>query len=282
MVLSSAALVSEVYCYFFAALPCEAKPLIEHFKLKKELSCTAFTIYRNSQITLTVTGIGKSSMAAGVAYTLALFSAPTLPVLMNVGIAGHGSYQLGSVFAADKITDQESGRSYYPQLIVNPPCPTQAFTTVVQPQLEYPSESLYEMEASAFYEIAIRFSSNELIQCIKIISDNKNNPSTQIKPAQVSRWLSDVLPLIEKYYSQLSRLASMSQTQLAHTVNYAEIITNWHFTTSEKLQLSNLLSKRSILTQHKPLDLTDISAASGKAVLKYLRAEVDKQAFGGF
>ncbi|SMG63187.1 hypothetical protein BMETH_1512_0 [methanotrophic bacterial endosymbiont of Bathymodiolus sp.] len=35
-------------CYLFVALPCEAKPLIEHFKLKKELSIHAFSIYRNA------------------------------------------------------------------------------------------------------------------------------------------------------------------------------------------------------------------------------------------
>jgi len=270
----------ELHCYFFAALPCEAKPLISHFKLKKEHSITAFTIYRNADITLTVTGIGKSAMAAGVAYTMALFPAPRLPVMLNIGIAGHSSHQLGAVFALEKITDQETGRSYYPQLVISPPCPTHTLVTVAQAQANYASDSLYEMEASAFYETAIRFSSSELIQCIKFISDNKHNPSTQIKPAQVSQWVSDALPLIEKYSKQLSQLSSLEQPSIA--VSYAEIIAQWHFTNSEKIQLNSLLNKRNILTQHKPLDLARMKQTSAKEVLNFLREEVDGQAFGGF
>jgi len=272
--------VPELHRYLFTALPCEAKPFINHFKLKKDLSVTAFTIYHNADITLTVTGLGKSAMAAGVAYTLALFPAPRLSVLLNIGIAGHRSYELGTVFVVEKITDQETGRNYYPQLIISPPCPTHPLVTVAQAQPDYPSDSLYEMEASAFYETAIRFSSSELIQCIKIISDNKNNPSSQIKPAQVSQWLSDALPVIEEYSQQLSQLASLNQPSIA--ASYAEMITQWHFTNSEKLQLNSVLNKRGVLTGHKPLNLEEIPQASAKELLNYLREEVDKQAFGGF
>ena len=270
----------ESHCYFFAALPCEAKPLINHFKLKKELSLTAFTIYRSADITLTVTGIGKSAMAAGVAYTLALFPALHMPVLLNIGIAGHDSHELGTVFALEKITDQETGRSYYPQLIISPPFPTHTIVTVAQAQPDYATDSLYDMEASAFYEIAIRFSSSELIQCIKIISDNKNNPSTQIKPAQVSLWVSDALPLIEKFSQQLRKLASLDQP--ANASSYAEIIVQWHFTNSEKLQLNSLLNKRDVLIKHKPLNLIEMSQSSAKEVLNYLREEIAGHAFGGF
>lgn len=267
-------------CYFFAALPCEAKPLISYFKLKKEHSITAFTIYRNANITLTVTGLGKSAMAAGVAYTLALFPAQSLPALLNIGIAGHRSYELGSVYAAEKITDQETGRKHYPQWVITPPCPAHTLITVAQAQPGYATDALYEMEASAFYEIATRFSSSELIHCIKIISDNTHNPSTQIKPALVSQWLMDALPLIDKIRQQLTQLASLNQS--SDTPYYAEIIVQWHFTSSEKIQLNRLLSKRTILIKDQPLDLTAMLQTSAKEVLNSLREELDGQAFGGF
>ena len=274
--------MTELHRYLFAALPCEAKPFINHFKLKKELSVTAFTIYRSADITLTVTGLGKSAMAAGVAYTLALFPAARLPVLLNIGIAGHCSHELGAAFVIEKITDQETGRNYYPQLITSPPCPTHTLITVGQAQPDYPFDSLYEMEASAFYETAIRFSSSELIQCIKIISDNKNNPSSQIKPAQVSSWVSDALPTIEEYSKQLSQLAGLNQPSIASANSYAEMILKWHFTNSEKLQLNSLLNKRGVLTGNKLLNLDEMPQSSAKEVLSYLRKEVDEQVFGGF
>ncbi|WP_428355717.1 hypothetical protein [Methyloprofundus sp.] len=270
----------EPFCYLFVALPCEAKPLIEHFKLKKELSINAFSIYRNGHISLTVTGIGKSAMAAGVAYSLALFPSPTLPVLLNIGIAGHSTYSIGSVFTADKIIDQGTGRKFYPQLVSTPPCSTSAITTVSKPLPDYPSDSLFEMEASSFYETAIRFSSSELIQCIKVISDNKHNSTEQIKPAQVSLWLKGALPIIAAYMQQLSLLASLDKPVAAE--GFAEIIEQWRFSSNEKLQLKSLLRKRAILIPHKALDLTEISPGPGKIVLNYLRKEMDKQKFGGF
>lgn len=267
-------------CYIFVALPCEAKPLIEHFKLKKELSITAFSIYRNSHLTLTVTGIGKSAMAAGVAYSLALFPSPALPVLLNIGIAGHGTHALGSVFAADKIVDQDSGRSYYPQLVARPACSTLTVTTVSRPQPDYPSASLYEMEATAFYETATHFSSSELIQCIKVISDNKHNPTVQIKPAQVSLWIQGALPIIEEYAQQLSQLALLD-TRVEEN-HFDGITAQWRFSSNEKLQLKSLLNKRAVLMPQKTLDLVELSPGSGKVVLNYLQKEIDEQAFGGF
>lgn len=267
-------------CYFFAALPCEAKPLVDHFKLKKDLSFTAFTIYRNTDITLTVTGIGKAAMAAGVAFTMALFPAKSAPVLLNIGIAGHHSHKLGVAFVIEKISDQETGRSYYPQLVTTPPYPTQTLVTVSQAQFDYGSNAVYEMEAAAFYETAIRFSSSELIQCIKIISDNKDNPSTQIKPAQVSRWIGDGLPHIVKFSELLRALAS--QVAPLNTASYKEIIAQWHFTNNEKIQLNSLLNKRSVLIKSAPLHLTKLPQTSAKEVLIFLRKELDGQTFGGF
>ncbi len=272
--------MSDSFCYLFVALPCEAKPLIEHYKLKKEISIHAFTIYRNAHITLTVTGVGKSAMAAGVAYSLALFPSPTLPVLLNIGIAGHSHYALARIFCAEKIVDYDSGRCYYPQLVTSPPCSTDTITTVAKAQLDYPTASLYEMESSAFYETAIRLSSSELIQCIKIISDNKDNSSELIKAGQVSLWIKGALPIIQEYVQQLSQLAALDKV---HETNYfAEIVAQRHFSSNEKLQLKSLLNKRAILIPYKPPDLTELSSTSGKVVLDYLRKEIDEQVFGSF
>lgn len=220
-------------------------------------------------------------MAAGVAYTLALYPALTLPLLLNIGIAGHSSYKLGSVFVAEKITDLDAGRSYYPQLVTSTPCPTHALNTVAQAQNDYPADALYDMEASAFYETAMRFSSSELIQCIKVISDNKSNPSHEIKPAQVSSLILDVLPILEQYQQHISQLARLVQSSA--TSHYAEMISQWHFTSSEKMQLNSLLNKRAVLVaQNNSLDLSSMTQSSTKDVLDFLRTEIDDLNFGGF
>jgi nucleoside phosphorylase len=265
--------------YLFAAFPAEAKPLVSHFKLKKELSVSAFTIYRNAEITLTVTGLGKAAMAAGLAYTLALFPANTAPILLNIGIAGHQYQPLGSIFCAEKIIDHDSQCVYYPQLVATPPCASQTITTVSSPELEYIGSPLYEMEASAFYEIAIRFSSSELIQCIKVVSDNQANPATQIKPAQASQLIMSAIAIIEEYIKQLSQLALLNQP--FNTPYYAEIITQRHFTRQQKLQLKALLSKRVLLIDNE-LNIAELSQSSTQMILEKLKQELDQSAFGGF
>jgi len=266
--------------YFFVALPCEAKPIIRHFKLKKDLSITAFSIYRNEQFCLTVTGLGKSAMAAGVAYTFARFPSVIDSVLLNIGIAGHCSHKLGSLFAAEKIIDTESKRAYYPQLVAKPPCATAIINTVAQTQTDYKDHSLYEMEASAFYEIAIRFSSSELIQCLKIISDNEQYSTTQINATQVSQWISDVLPLIEQYSQTLRTLSALQQEIMMPY--YAEILDTFRFSSHEKTQLKSLLNKRALLLPQQTLTDFSMTHHSAKSVLLFLRTEIENQAFGGF
>jgi len=267
-------------CYFFAALECEAKPLIGHFKLKKETSVSAFSIYRGENITLTVTGLGKAAMAAGIGYSLALYPAEGLPVIFNIGIAGHKEHDLGALFAAEKIIDQDTGRNFYPQLVSSPPCITQVITTVSQPQLSYPEDTLYEMEASAFYETAVRFTSSELIQCFKVISDNQENSSTQIKPAQVSQWIKEHVITIGEYKHQL-----MSDTRLsvaADISEYSKLTEQWRFSSNEKIQRQSLLNKYALLTNHQALSISVLGATTGKEFLKLLRHEIDSYAFGGF
>ncbi|NOQ64039.1 MAG: hypothetical protein GQ582_05960, partial [Methyloprofundus sp.] len=232
---------SQPHCYLFTALPCEAKPLIAYFKLKKELSVTAFTVYRNAGITLTVTGLGKAAMAAGVAYTFALYPSVRLAVVLNIGVAGHKDFELGTAFVAEKISDKGTGRHYYPQLLTTPPWATHPVTTVSRAELNYAADCLYEMEASAFYETAARFSSSELIHSIKLISDNQQNPSTQVTAVQISAWINDALPMLDQYRQQLIQIAS--EIPLIEVCYYAEISEQWRFSSQEKRQLKSLLSK---------------------------------------
>jgi nucleoside phosphorylase len=272
--------MQEAPVYIFAALPCEAKPLIAYFKLKKETSISPFAIYRRDSLTLTVSGVGKSAMAAAVAYTSALFPANSLAVMLNIGVAGHKSHELGALFAAEKITDQDSNKSYYPQLVVNLPCLTQGITTVSQPQLHYKTESLYDMEASAFYEAAIRFSSSELIQSLKVISDNENNEIEQITPAKVSVWLEKQLNVIDTCIKKLQALAN--EHKVLELNEYPEIIQQWRLSSNERLQLKRLLSRWEVLSNGKALDLKRQQDLTGKQFLVYLQKRISEQGFGGF
>ncbi|MDO9422792.1 MAG: hypothetical protein Q7T40_01195 [Methylobacter sp.] len=263
--------------FIYAALPCEAKPLVEHFNLKKDTTIQSFAVYFNQEICLTVTGLGKSAIAAGVAYTQALFAAINPPVLLNIGIAGHKNHAVGSLFLIDKITDVDSRKSYYPPLVFTPPCSSASIQTVSRPQLVYSQEHLCDMEASAFYETAVRFSTGELIHCLKVISDNELSPAENIQPKQVAALIAAHVVTIEALLSELSRLAKMMSAPKPKL--FAQLVQRYHFTVSEQGQLKNQLSRWALLTNAPIPEFDPNSFHKGKDVLFWLNQHISKIEF---
>ncbi|MGZ8157192.1 MAG: phosphorylase family protein [Methylobacter sp.] len=263
--------------FIYAALPCEAKPLVEHFKLKKDTTIQPFAVYLNQDICLTVTGLGKSAMAAGVAYTQALFASAEHPVLVNIGIAGHIDQALGSLFLIDKITDVDSQKSYYPPLVFTPPCPTASIQTVSRPQPTYDPHRLCDMEASAFYETAVRFSTGELIHCLKVISDNESSPAENIQPKQVSSLITAHVSTIETVLAELSRLAALITAPEPRL--FEELTQRYHFTVSEQGQLKNQLSRWAVLSPIQAPEFDETQLHKGKDVLCWLDQQLSKIEF---
>lgn len=264
--------------FIHTALPCEAKPLIEAYKLKKDTSINHFAIHKNNNIYLTVTGIGKTAMAAGVAYTQALFADQANPVMLNIGIAGHHCEALGSLFLIDKITDGESGRSFYPPLVFTPPCPTVSLQTHSKPQTSYPDAALCDMEGSAFYETATRFSTGELCHCIKVVSDNAQSPAQQIDVSMATALIQAKIDLIKDLIETLLNLASGITT--INNSNLLETISQqYRFTVSEQIQLQKILSRWSAVNGKTELDLAEIGAITGKEFLALLNQKINDTPF---
>jgi len=263
--------------FIYTALPCEAKPLVAHFGLKKDTAVQAFAVYANDGICLTVTGLGKSAMAAGVAYTQALFASAAQPVMLNIGIAGHKEYALGTLFLADKIIDRDSGRNHYPPLLFKSPCATAGLQTASTPQLAYDQPYLYDMEASAFYETASRFCSGELIQCLKVISDNQGSPATNLQPKQVSEFIAAHIPGIESVMRELSALAAVITAPEPEL--FKPLTKSYRFSANEQRQLKNQLSRWRVLTDGQPLKLEGMAFNRGKDVLRWLELEINKTDF---
>jgi adenosylhomocysteine nucleosidase len=258
--------------FIFTALPCEAKPLISHYALKKVLENHPFTLYANAETVLTVSGLGKIAMAGAVAYTLAKFQAQPSPILINIGIAGHPTASLGTLFAAHKITDSDRNRHFYPQHIVKLSCPTAPLYTVSTPETHYSDESLYEMEASAFYEMAIRFTTSELIQVFKVISDNQQSSLQHINAAIVEAWITVNLPVITEGIQQLDKLAHTLHSEISPY--YALTLEKWHFTVNSQLQLKALLQRWETLTNKAYLEILELDLKNSKAVLQWLEHKI--------
>lgn len=268
--------------FIYTALACEAKPLVAFFGLKKQLAVTAFAVYANEGICLTVTGCGKAAMAAGVAYSQALFADGGEAILLNLGVAGHTQQAIGTVLLADKIIDADSGRCFYPPLVFTPPCATELLRTASVPQVDYSLPGLYDMEASAFYETASRFTCAELIQCLKVVSDNQEanltSPDAHLAAKQVAALLAGQIVVVEALVASLRQLASQLPAASLAIGQYPAWLSAYRFTAAESQQLQKLLAGLAVVGQPLP-DVADGQFANGKAVLAWLRQQRDAGEF---
>ncbi|HHJ38711.1 MAG: hypothetical protein AXA67_03190 [Methylothermaceae bacteria B42] len=255
------------------ALLCEARPLIERYRLKRRLDITAYQYYTGDGMALIVSGIGKVAMAGAVAYAQALNQSPNPVIWLNIGIAGHPHLPVGQPRIIHKIVD-ESGRSWYPPLASKLPFPTETLVTVSTPQHHYPANLLYDMEASAFYETAVKFVTGELVQCFKVVSDNLENPAGKLKKQQVSEWIAAQLAPLEAWLEKLRALAAeLTESPL---ILLDEINQRWHLTAQERHQISQWLRRWQLLAPDQmpgPRDLPAVN--SSRQLLCWLQQQVE-------
>lgn len=159
-----------------AALHCEAKPIIEHFKLVKDVSFPSQALFRNRDIFLIESGLGKLKAAIATTRLLASPSVENTAVI-NIGTCGSakGDPQ-GKIFAVNKITDAASGCHYYPDILFEHELPEATLTTfdkgVIHGQPIPPDTQLVDMEASGCFEATSLFLPPHRILCLKVVSDN--------------------------------------------------------------------------------------------------------------
>ena len=264
--------------FIFIALACEAKPLIQKYALKKLSQQHPFELYSNDKIAVIITGVGKVAMAGAVTYSMAIFPEIQKPLLLNLGIAGHKNKPLGAMYLADKIIDAEnSKKKFYPQLVGSFPSPSTVLCTVSKPHKEYTGDCLYDMEAAAFYEMAIKFSSSELIHCLKVISDNQDQPADTVNAKTVSVWIDQQLTVINIIVEHLMALRlSITEPQ---PILYQALIEQYHFTVTAQIKLKALLQRWDVVTDKSSLVINHSDFTNGKQILVWLERIIERQDF---
>lgn len=264
--------------FVFVALPCEARPFIRAWRLKRQLANQPFAIYGNPEIVLVISGIGKIAMAAAVAHTMAQFNPPAPPIMLNIGIAGHRSQPIGRCFLVDKVTDADTKRCFYPQLVFDSPGETLPLISLSAPDAEYADDNLRDMEASAFYEIAVKFSSSEMIHCLKIISDNIHTPLSGISEEVVESLLTVRLSEVEALLTTLTTLRCSLPVN-THRDLYERLLGQFHFTATNAHMLNGLLNRWKILRGDAELPIGQAKLRNAKELLIWLEGLIDGEEF---
>ncbi len=265
--------------HLICALPCEARPLICHYGLEPVPS-SGFPAWRRAGLTLTLSGIGKMAAAAAVAHsrTLVLEAADSVRGWLNVGVAGHAQLPRGEAALMHQVTEQSSGRSWYPRLVFTPPCPEQALVTVDQPTHDYPSQALCDMEGAGFLDAAQRYSPPELTHCLKIVSDRPGQPLEPRRDAgRVSDWIGARLALIDALLETLSSLQMELEQHRRAPPGWEQLRRQRHFSASQQVQLRRLLRQWAQLLPGVPLPCTEHRLPAA-VLLRQLRERIGQRA----
>lgn len=222
--------------FIIVALPCEAKPLIELFKLKF-IPDRVFPVYANSSIQLIVSGVGKINAALAVGYLGT--KSKEGDIWINIGVAGHSSLGIGKGVFAHKVIDGSTQKAYYPTFLSLKNKATHIIYTVDHPEKEFFRDCFYDMEASGFIEAALKFSSSNFVHCYKVVSDNKGSLQ-KLSPNWVEDLIRGHLGSIKEFIDELLDLSQEIEEPL---VSLGDFLIKWHFTETQKYQLQRLLQR---------------------------------------
>ena len=161
--------------YIFSAFYAEAKNIIDHYGLKKEKSpeMVRFDVFANESIRLVITGVGEINAAAAVSNIGGAYGMSPDDEILNVGCgAGFSSdICMGSIFLGNKLTEQMTGRTFYPDMLMKANFRECEIVTVARVLNEGCDSVVYDMEAAAVYQAAAFFVGPHRMHFIKLVSD---------------------------------------------------------------------------------------------------------------
>lgn len=170
--------------YVFCAFYGECSGLIKHYNLKKRQTDKyyRFDVFENENqpVRIILTGQGSVMAAAALSGAASFFGIKAEDAIINVGTCA-GNYEPGQVFICNKITEEATGRTFYPDMILRSSLPERELVTapvVIRKSIhEYANKDshnmvLYDMEAAAIYQAANLYVGPHRMGFVKVVSDN--------------------------------------------------------------------------------------------------------------
>lgn len=237
------------------ALAAEARPLIDAFSLTRRAG-SPFVYYANdsddggplNQIRLVQSGVGKVNAAAATAW-LAAQNQPSTAPWLNIGIAGHRTLPIGSIVRANKITDAATAKHYYPADVLKIPSVQRRFVgdrvvTVDDVENDYAENAAYDMEASGFVAAASRFTSSELVQSLKVISDGPDHTVAHITERTVSESIAGAVDVIRALVSAMTTLHERLPRPV--DIDASAWLNRWRFSVTQQHRLAQALHSHAL------------------------------------
>lgn len=236
-----------IICWVVALRP-EAAPLVSRMGLKSlHSSKHLFPIYRSrdNRTFLTISGVGRVNSAAATAYLAATLPEEALVAWINFGIAGSGTSAYGRTFLASKVVEEAGCRAWFPGLMIQIPSEIgrAEVTTVDRATDSYPSAGLVEMEASGFYQTALRSSTVEFCQVAKVVSDDPEHPVAGIGKVMASQLCELAFAGLEPWLAAFRSLLDEEAAISSDPPGFSEWLSQVRFSETQRFQLRRLLQR---------------------------------------
>ncbi len=269
-----------IACWVVALRP-EAAPLISRMGLKSiRTPGELFPIYRSKdeRTFLTISGIGRVNSGAATAYLAGCLPDGAVAGWINFGIAGSGEPQYGETFLALKVVEEAGRRAWFPGSIVPIPAGIRRVevTTVDRASDAYPPRGIVEMEASGFFQTAVRSSTVEFCQVAKVISDDPGHPVEGIGKEMVSGLCEASHVRLEPWIAAFRTLLEEEAAIISDPPGFSEWVKQFRFSESERFQLRRLLQRWQSLNPPSELlpDSFLVKLTSAEASLAAIRVKV--------
>jgi hypothetical protein len=198
-----------IYC----ALYREAQELIRAFGLKKETEQNHFQVFSDVEqnVRIVITGVGGVAAATAVAEVSTCYPPGKGDFLLNFGSCAAGEKrETGQVFLCHKITEEGSGRTFYPDVLYRHPFAEAALVSaarVKKPEELSGADGLFDMEAAAIYQAGNYYYSPHQMIFVKVVTDHGVSDTLQDFTEQMREASRQVISFVE----QLKKLCDSEQ-----------------------------------------------------------------------
>ena len=229
---------------FLTALKAEARPLITRFKLQKD---SKSYLYKKDNISLFIIGVGKKKCEDRLQSLEKMNLDWGNTVLINLGIAGGNANRtaIGSLYRVNKIIDEKTGHSYFPDILIDNGLNEIQLTTVKNGVTKNRNRysGLVDMEASVIFETMSKYVPPHRLLFLKVVSDHMdvtNWKSLDVESLILEKL--DVIQLIVKSHINIDLSDRYILTaEEVKFLNQGSI--KLQFTKTQSLQLISLAEK---------------------------------------
>ena len=216
------------------ALYIEAKVFIEKYEIISKERFKGLQIFETNNYIILISWIWKTKAIFWVTY--AFLKYPKIQSAINIWIAWSNKAKIWDIILINKIIDNDSKKTYYPDIGSNQPFHTSELKTIWKPQLNDNWNQIIDMEGSWFFEISNKFLNVDKIMLIKVISDNTNI-------AYLEKWFVEELmnKKLSKIINFIRTLNRNDKIDLQEKEQIIEFAQNNFFSLTQSRLLSDLV-----------------------------------------